>query len=82
MVILRMMRVAMMTVMISKSAMVLPVVMMPYKAGHQIELFYKGGKCVDESSPPLEIVWAEPHSTQNGLDNDDEENLPMLISKK
>ena len=45
---------------LNSAMMTLPVVMRPYKAGHQVELFYKGGKCVDESSPPLEIVWADP----------------------
>ena len=45
---------------LNSAMMTLPSVRLPYKAGHQVELFYKGGKCVDESSPPLEIVWADP----------------------
>ena len=45
---------------LNSAMMTLSSEMLPYKAGHQVELFYKGGKCVDESSPPLEIVWADP----------------------
>ena len=53
--------------------MTLPVVMLPYKAGHQVELFYKGGKWVEMSHHHRWRLFGRvlSLSTQNGLGNDD-----------